>query len=49
LECGDEKEIAMMGFEVIFVPMFVRVILPVGVLLCIGDLIRRQESIHRAA
>ena len=39
----------MLGLEVIFILMFVRMILPVGVLLCIGDYIRRQESIHRAA
>jgi hypothetical protein len=49
LEYGDAKEIAMLGFEVIVVLMFVRVILPVAVLLCIGDYIRRQESIQRAA
>jgi hypothetical protein len=39
----------MLGFEVIFVLMLVRVILPVGMLLCIGEFIRCQESIYRPA
>jgi hypothetical protein len=40
----DEKENAMFGTEVIVVLMLIRILLPLGMLLWIGEWVRRRET-----
>lgn len=37
----------MFGLEIVLTLIFVRVILPVGLLLCLGDYLRQQEMKQR--
>jgi hypothetical protein len=43
LGSGKEMEDAMIGFEVIVTLLVTRILLPVGMLLLLGEMIRRSE------